>query len=224
MSWVAAGAFLFSLGFFLYRYLGAFGSPADTSGGLAAGTWNVLLFSAFALHHSLFARAPVRRWVASVGPGVERSIYVLVASLMFVAVCELWQPLPGVAWDIEGAGRWLLGGLQFAGGALCLWSAASIDIGDLSGLSAPELDEPGGRQFRTDGPYGLVRHPIYVGWILLVSCAPLMTTTRILFAATSCLYIVIAIPLEERTLRAVTSGAYDRYARIVRWRLLPGVW
>jgi protein-S-isoprenylcysteine O-methyltransferase Ste14 len=68
-----------------------------------------------------------------------------------------------------------------------------------------------------------VRHPIYAGWFLLVFAVPVMTTTRFVFAATSCIYLLIAIPLEERSLRRSSRGSYDAYMRKVQWKLLPGV-
>ena len=79
-------------------------------------------------------------------------------------------------------------------------------------------------EFKTDGPYGWVRHPIYLGWILVVFCVGTMTMTRFVFAATSCVYLLIAIPFEERTLRAQSAGSYDDYIRRVRWKLMPGVY
>jgi protein-S-isoprenylcysteine O-methyltransferase Ste14 len=75
-----------------------------------------------------------------------------------------------------------------------------------------------------DGLYGLVRHPIYFGWALMVWATPVMTGTRLAFAAISTLYLVAAIPFEERSLRALFGAGYDAYARKVRWKMLPGVY
>ena len=77
--------------------------------------------------------------------------------------------------------------------------------------------------FKTTGPYGLVRHPIYLGWFLIVFAVGTMTMTRLVFAVVSCVYLLIAIPLEERSLRAASGGAYDRYMQQVRRKLIPGV-
>jgi protein-S-isoprenylcysteine O-methyltransferase Ste14 len=79
-------------------------------------------------------------------------------------------------------------------------------------------------EFKTDGPYGWVRHPIYVGWILLVFSVGTMTMTRFAFAAISTAYLLIAIPLEENTLRANAGRAYEDYMRRVPWRLIPRVY
>ena len=74
------------------------------------------------------------------------------------------------------------------------------------------------------GPYRWLRHPIYFGWVLFVFGAPAMTNGRLLFAGLSTLYLVVAIPLEERGLRAEFGQAYVDYQRTVRWRLVPGIW
>jgi protein-S-isoprenylcysteine O-methyltransferase Ste14 len=66
-----------------------------------------------------------------------------------------------------------------------------------------------------------VRHPIYLGWFLIVFPVPLMTMTRLLFAVVSSVYILIAIPFEERSLRRTSGGAYEPYRRKVRWKLIP---
>jgi protein-S-isoprenylcysteine O-methyltransferase Ste14 len=74
------------------------------------------------------------------------------------------------------------------------------------------------------GTYRVVRHPIYLGWVLLVWAASDMTTGRLVFAAISSAYLVIAVPFEERSLRRRFGPSYDAYRRQVRWRILPGLY
>jgi protein-S-isoprenylcysteine O-methyltransferase Ste14 len=225
-AWGGALAFFASLSFFLYSYGVTFGeivdvSPADCR---AATATNVVLFTIFALHHSVFARERVRRWVGRVVPPyLERAWYVWVASVLFVAVCLWWQPVGGVAWRLDGAWRWLALGVQGAGIWLTLHSAAIIDIFELSGVRQLSPREAP-IEFKTSGPYGWVRHPIYTGWFLLVFAAPTMTMTRLVFAMVSSAYLLLAIPFEERSIRASSAGAYETYARRVRWKLIPGVY
>jgi protein-S-isoprenylcysteine O-methyltransferase Ste14 len=69
-----------------------------------------------------------------------------------------------------------------------------------------------------------VRHPIYLGWLQLVWPVWVMTGSRFVFAVTSSLYLVLAIPIEERELRRTLGAAYDTYARRVRWRMVPFVY
>lgn len=95
----------------------------------------------------------------------------------------------------------------------------------LVSLAKTQLPTPNSHtEFKTTGPYGLVRHPIYLGWFLMVFGVPVMTGTRLVFAIVSCAYLLIAIPLEERTLQRTTGGRYEDYMRLVRWKLVPGVY
>jgi protein-S-isoprenylcysteine O-methyltransferase Ste14 len=184
----------------------------------------VVLFTIFALHHSIFAREQVRGWVGRVVPPyLERAWYVWVASILFVAVCLWWQPIGGVAWRLQGPWRWVALGVQGTGIWLTLHGAVVIDIFELSGVrQLSPRQRP--IEFRASGPYGWVRHPIYTGWFLLVFAAPTMTMTRLVFATVSSAYLLLAIPFEERSIRASSAGAYDAYAKQVRWKLIPGVY
>jgi methanethiol S-methyltransferase len=223
--WAWAGGILFavSLGYFLFSYGFTFGEPATGPLRSTDALWNGALFTAFAFHHSLFARQPVRALVARLVPAaLERSLYVAVASVLLILVCLWWKPLPGIIWNVTYPAGWLLHGLQAAGIGLILRSAAVINVRELSGLSPPAT-AGGPAEFSRSGPYGWVRHPIYTGWGLLVLPVPLMTVTRLEFAALGVLYILLAIPMEERTLRAGGKG-YGGYAAEVRWRLIPKVY
>ena len=231
-AWTGALLFAGSLTYFLYTYIVTFGET--TSGAAAPPTstwravaWNTALFGAFATHHSLFARTRLRSWVAThVPPRLERSLYVWVASLLLIAVCVLWAPLAGVAWSMTGPWRWVIRFPLLVGIWLTLRSAGVIDVWDLAGVRQLGTPRRGTEEhaFKTEGPYGLVRHPIYLGWVLVVFSLPTMTMTQLVFAAVSCLYLVIAIPLEERTLVATAGAAYERYIQRVRWRLVPGIY
>ena len=240
-QWLGVLLFLCSLGFFLLSYLTTFGAPAAGGAATFAVVWNVTLFTLFALHHSVCARTPVRLWITRLVPtALERSTYIWIASLLLIAVCALWRPVPGVAWDANAALHWPLRLLQLSGTWLTIRSAAILDvlpfagIGDVNSIGiSPARDDSAHRsaaaeaatvEFRTSGPYGWVRHPIYAGWFLIVFAAVPMTMTRLTFAVVSCAYVLLAIPLEEGSMRAGARQAYGRYEAQVRWRLLPGVY
>lgn len=230
-AWTGALLFVGSLAYFLLSYLVPFGTVATGGGTSAAITWNVTLFTSFALHHSLFARERVRQWITShVPPHLERPCYVWIASLLFIAVCAWWRPVAGIAWDAEGLSLWALRVMQAAGLWLTIRSAVVLDVWELAGICAfagPDKARPAGdnaTEYKTTGPYGWVRHPIYSGWFLFVCAASPMTMTRLVFAAVSCAYLLIAIPYEERSMRTASGGAYDRYMARVRWKLLPRVY
>jgi protein-S-isoprenylcysteine O-methyltransferase Ste14 len=232
-AWGGALLFALSLGYFLFTYAFTFRETQQSAPFLPAVLWNVTLFTVFALHHSLFARERVRAAVArTVPPALERSLYVWIASLLFIGVCALWQPLDGVVWSTPSPFGWLLYALLATGVWLSVHSARVIDVWELAGVrqaltpnAHPERQSKGGSwTFKTDGPYGIVRHPIYLGWFLMVFGVPAMTMTRFVFALVSCGYLVIAIPFEERTLRRLSAGKYDEYMNRVRWRLIPGIY
>jgi protein-S-isoprenylcysteine O-methyltransferase Ste14 len=197
---------------------------------------NVLLFGLFAAHHSLLARSGAKivltRWLS---PALERSTYVWVASLLFALVSLAWQPLPGVAWHIDGWLAWPPGAIQLGGVLLTLRAAAAIDPRELAGLrqawryGTPDGASPGVMDeapvaFTVRGAYGLVRHPIYLGWFMMVWPSPHMTWGRVAFAAISSAYLLVAIPWEERSLEAQHGDGYRRYRAQVRWRVLPGLY
>ena len=93
---------------------------------------------------------------------------------------------------------------------------------ELAGVRQPDRTKP--VEFKADGPFGIVRHPIYLGWILMVFATPAMTTSQLLFAIVSTLYLIIAIPYEERSLVDAFGDKYRDYQRQMKWRLIPLVW
>jgi protein-S-isoprenylcysteine O-methyltransferase Ste14 len=244
VAWGGAAVFVVSLVYFAVAYLTRFGEVYEGRPSASSVAWNLGLFGAFAIHHSIFARERVRarveRWLP---PGLERSAYVWLASLLFLAVCAYWQPVAGVAWSIEGQAVWVARFVQGAGAWLAIRSAAILDIWDLSGVrqvssfipaspASPTRPTSPARhthptrpsEFKIIGPYGWVRHPIYAGWFLIVFAASPMTNTRLVFALASAAYLFVGMRLEERSMRATSDGAYDRYAQIVRSRLIPGIY
>jgi protein-S-isoprenylcysteine O-methyltransferase Ste14 len=224
-AWTGAAVFVGALGYFLFSYWFRFASAAPGPGAAAAIAWNTTIFSIFALHHSVFARERVRAWIARiVPPGLERSVYVWVASVLFILVCALWQPVGGVVWQVHGWPRWGLVALQLFGVWLSVRAASAIDVFELAGLRPHRPAAAAPVEFKTTGPYGWVRHPIYSGWFLIVFSVETMTATRLVFAVVSSLYVLVAIPFEERSLRATTGGAYNTYAGQVKWKLVPGIY
>jgi protein-S-isoprenylcysteine O-methyltransferase Ste14 len=220
--------FVLSLATFLYSYAVRYermSAPASASAVVA----DVLLFSGFALHHSILARSAAKRWVVRWVPAaLERSSFTWISSLLFIVVCLVWQPAGG--WMYRAEGVWRVAGYaaQAAGIWLTIAGSRALDVLDLAGIRAV-LNARHGRLPRhtpleTRGVYGLVRHPVYFGWVLFVFGVPDMNGTRLLFAVISTAYLVAAIPFEERSLAGVFGEVYARYRAAVRWRLIPGLW
>jgi protein-S-isoprenylcysteine O-methyltransferase Ste14 len=231
VAWTGAGLFAASLAWFVYCYMVSFGQPAPPGGGIVAVVVNTGLFSVFALHHSVLARGSAKRAIRQlVPPELERSLYTWVASLLFLAVCTWWQPVPGVLYQLEGpwrAAAWLT---QLVGGLLTIRASSALDVLDLAGVR--QVERSSGRASETGevpplttrGLYGFVRHPLYFSWALYVFSTPTMTGTRAAFAVISTAYLMIAIPWEERGLIETFGNEYEVYRRKVRTRMIPWVY
>jgi protein-S-isoprenylcysteine O-methyltransferase Ste14 len=175
------------------------------------------LLLVFALQHSVMARPAFKRWWTRFIPEpVERSTYVLASSLALIALFAFWRPLGGVVWSVTDpvlAG--VLYGLCAFGFLLVLVVTFLIDHFDLFGLRQVWLYLIGKPYttigFRSPGPYRLVRHPLYVGFLLAFWSAPTMTIAHLVFAIATTAYILIAIQLEEHDLVASLGDAYREY-------------
>jgi protein-S-isoprenylcysteine O-methyltransferase Ste14 len=221
--WIGGALFVGSLTATVYVY--AFSWSSSRLGrpilwpGLAA---NTIWFLMFALHHSLFAREPVKAWVARYVPArLLRSVYVWIASALWLMVVAAWQPLGGLVFEqTAGAARSVHAAIQVTGLCLIVASVGVIDPLELAGIRSGV--QPAGLQVR--GPYYLVRHPLYLGWTLAVFGAATMTFDRLVFAVMTTIYLVVAVPWEERALERVFGDAYERYKERVRWRMIPFVY
>lgn len=228
-AWIGAALFLASLAYFLFTYTVTFGETAAPGSRLSPILINVLLFTAFALHHSAFARTGIKTAVARrFSPAAERTLYTWVASLLFVVVCWAWQPVSGVLYAVPSPWHWLGYAVQLAGVVITVDASRRLDVFDLAGvrasLQARTGDAPRHVALQTAGLYGVVRHPVYLGWFLFVFGAPRMTMTRFVFACISTGYLAVAIPWEERGLVGVFGDDYAKYRKRVSWRMLPFVY
>ena len=226
-TWLGAALFAASLGWFVFSYFVRFPALPAAWTTAEATVWNLTLFTAFAAHHSVFARDPVRLRVERLFPGHERSVFVWVASLVFIVVCAAWRGVPGVAWETSGPAAWLLYAARIAGIVLTLRAAAILDVWELAGTRPPRHkpgEHGGSATFTRRGPYGWVRHPIYSGWFLVVFSVPAMTTTQLVFAVVSSVYLIVGMVFEERSLVAAAPEAYGEYQRAVRWKVIPGLY
>jgi methanethiol S-methyltransferase len=225
IAWAGGAAFLVSL-----LYLGYFwgvtlaaqdGDPADR---VAAVTINVALFSTFALHHSLLARSSAKRLVSRlITARLERVAYVWIASLLAIAMCFLWQPIAGLVYRMHGWSQLPFWAVQILGAGIIIRAVRVIDPLELAGIRQAAGRAATGA-LKIIGPFRIVRHPIYLGWMLLVFGTPTMTANRLVFAAISSLYLILAIPWEEWSLVEVHADRYRDYQRLVRWRVIPGIW
>jgi protein-S-isoprenylcysteine O-methyltransferase Ste14 len=178
---------------------------------------DVLLLSAFAVQHSVLARQSFkRRWTRIISWQVERSMFVLAASLVLALLLWQWRPLPQVIWDVRGsAGSLVLKALFWAGWGVLLVSTFLINHFELFGLSqvwawfrGHEYHHPA---FKTPSFYRYVRHPIYLGFVIAFWSAPVMTAGHLLFSIATTGYILLGIYFEERDLAASYGQQYREY-------------
>ena len=229
ISWLGAVAFAASLGWFFYCYLVLWGVPAPPGPIARPVLIDTALFSVFALHHSVFARPGLKARVARLVPAeLERSLYSWISSVLFLLICSLWQPVPGVLYRADGLVAVAGYCVQAAGVALTLYAGRSMGFLDLAGVRQVQTAALGRRPahvaLQTTGLYGFVRHPLYFSWVLMVFGSPVMTATRFTFASISTAYLAVAIHWEERSLVGLFGGAYDEYREHVRWRMIPFVY
>jgi protein-S-isoprenylcysteine O-methyltransferase Ste14 len=217
--WLGGALFVGALLLCAWWYLVVLGQP-QPSGGIDALLVDAGLVSVFALHHSLFARQFVKRLFGSLAPHVMRSVYVYVASLLLIAVSLAWRPIGGELYRATGVRAVAHIAVQLAG----LWwiasAVAKIDPLELAGIRR----ESGRDGLQTSGVYAWVRHPVYLGWALAVFGTPHMTGDRLAFAVLTTLYLMVAVPLEERSLRRSFGDDYARYTRAVKWRMIPFIY
>jgi methanethiol S-methyltransferase len=188
---------------------------------------NLGLLGAFAVQHSVMARPAFKRWWTRWVPvAMERSTYVLASSLALIALFALWQPMGGTVWLVESplARATIYSAFAF-GWLLVLVSTFLINHFDLFGLRQVWKFYRGlayrPLRFVTPGPYRLVRHPLYLGWLFAFWCTPHMTMAHLVFAVMTTAYILVAIRFEERDLRAYHGSDYIEYQRRVPM-LIPG--
>ena len=182
---------------------------------------NLVLLSLFAIQHTIMARLVFKRWWTTIVPEpIERSVFVLLASLLLLLMNWQWSPLPEHIWHVQDSGwRTALYAVSFAGWGLVLYATFLINHFDLFGLRQVWLYFKGREytavEFKETVLYSWVRHPIMLGFIIAFCVTPDMTQGHLLFAAVTTAYILVGIQIEERTLLAMHGKDYEQYRQRV---------
>lgn len=193
---------------------------------------NGAFLALFAVQHSVMARPAFKRWWTRFVPKpIERSTFVLVTSIILLAMFWQWRPMTAVVWQVENpAGQLVLHGFFWLGWVLVFLSTFLINHFDLFGLRQVYLyltrQAYKGLPFRTTGFYNYVRHPLLLGFIIAFWSTPTMTTGHLFFALMTTAYMLAAIPLEERDLESFHGEIYRRYReevpKLIPWRGAKG--
>jgi protein-S-isoprenylcysteine O-methyltransferase Ste14 len=183
---------------------------------------NLGLIALFGIQHSVMARQGFKRaWTRIVPKEAERSVYVLVANAVLILVMWQWRPIPSpVLWQAEAGWSAAIGwGVMGLGVAVLLWATFLIDHFELLGLRqgwAAFRNRPISHpRFVTPYLYKVVRHPQYLGWLMIFWGTPYMSAGHLLFAAAMSVYVLIAIQYEERDLKQFIGPAYEEYRQQV---------
>ena len=230
------GTFLYAVGFVENTHIRLAGDlylvPKSIDFGGPYSHWAVALLidlgllALFAVQHSVMARKRFKEvWTRVVPPPIERSTYVLFASLCLIVLFTFWRPMIHVLWAVENPVLIrVIQGISLLGFAIALVATFLINHPDLFGLRQVVLhlrgEQPAAPGFRTPGFYKFVRHPIYLGFTLAFWAAPVMTTGHLLFAGAMLGYTLLAIRYEERDLVRDHGDDYLQYRRRVGM-LLP---
>lgn len=178
---------------------------------------NLVLMSVFAIQHSVMARQGFKQWWTQFVPkSVERSTFVLFASLALILLYWQWRPIPTIMWSIANPNVALaVTALSLVGWFVVLLSTFLINHFELFGLHqvysnfmGREMPTP---SFHEPLFYRFVRHPIYLGFIIAFWAAPVMTVGHLLFSAVTTAYMLVAIVFEERDLVNVFGDEYRKY-------------
>jgi protein-S-isoprenylcysteine O-methyltransferase Ste14 len=217
-------SYLIFLGVFLYTigFVGNLVVPKSIDWGTTGPLWqailvDVLLLGLFALQHSGMARPAFKRWWTRIIPKpMERSTYVLLASLTLALIFWQWRPLPAVIWTVELQwARWLLWGLYGLGWLMVLVSAQLISSGHLFGLQQVREHlrghKPSSPKFQAPAFYRYVRHPLMLGFLIAFWATPQMTVGHLLFSIGMTGYILIGLQFEERDLIRRFGKRYQQY-------------
>jgi protein-S-isoprenylcysteine O-methyltransferase Ste14 len=203
----------------------------DTGAGLPFGdpvAVNVVLIALFGLQHSLMARPWFKsRWTRLVPDPIERSTYVLLASLALVVLMWGWRPLPEFVWAVEGLLAPLLWVVYLGGWILMFAATNMIDGDDLMGLRQVRAYRDGNDiepiDFQTPSLYKYIRDPIVAGFLVAFWVTPRMTAGHLLFAVGMTAYAIVGVTLEERDLRIAFGDRYRLYCETVP-RFVPRPW
>jgi methanethiol S-methyltransferase len=196
--------------------------PLPAAVGIDAG-----LLALFALQHSIMARKWFKeRWTQLIPWAIERATFVLCASLALLLLFWQWRPIGLSVWSVDGVhAREAVWALCASGWATVLAMTFYINHFDLFGLRQIWLPLHGRPyvpvSFRTPLPYRVVRHPLYLGFLAAFWATPHMTLAHLLFAASTTVYIVLAIQFEERDLIREHGSRYEIYRRSVPMLIPP---
>lgn len=211
---------------YIIGFLANFGVPKGINDGAPGALWpsiatNLGLIWLFGLHHSATARRSFKkRWTRIVPPSLERATYLYMTALGMAALVIFWRPIPTTVWQVDHAtGYWAIWAVYLAVWAMMFSATFHFGHFGFFGLaqawSRVRGTPPAEASFCARWLYGVVRHPISLGWMLTPWLTPHMTVGQIVFAVGATIYVLTATVFEEGDLIAELGDTYRRYRRQV---------
>ena len=183
---------------------------------------NFGLILLFGIQHSVMARTSFKAsWTKLVPKHLERSIYVFISGILCICIALFWSPIPGTIFKLAPGtpGYYFTYGLYFLGIAVLLASTFLINHFELFGLQQAYLNmvkrtarKP---RFTTFALYKIVRHPIYMGFALILWATPIMSISHLYLAVLFTGYIFAGIYFEEKDLIREFGNTYKGYKQTV---------
>lgn len=213
------GTFLYTAGFLTNLFVPKSIDSAPTSSPDTALAANLLLLALFAVQHSGMARTGFKRvWTQIVPEPIERSTHAFFSCFTLIAVMTFWQPIEGTLWHFESGLFYWIGLALFSFGiGLILYTTALIDHSKFFGLrqvfAALHGKTVAEDHFTTPSLYRFIRHPLYVGWFIVLWATPSMSAGHLLFATACTGYVLLAVRYEEHDLIQAFGRTYQRYQR-----------
>jgi len=215
------GIFLYVMGFLLNLYVtksidSGLINPVGYS--LAINSFLIFLFG---VQHSVMARQSFKKSLIKIIPNYfERSFYVLFANLAMTAFLVFWQPITIPIWSINSSILKLLIYIIFALGCFILvYSLLIIDHSEFIGLRQIYLHFKKKKytpiEFKMPTIYKYIRHPMYLGTLIVFWATPEMTLGHLFLAMGMTLYTLIGIKYEEQDLITLYGNEYKQYMQTV---------
>jgi len=215
------GFFLYAAGFLLNLYVPkSIDSGVSNPIGYAVGI-NTLLIILFGLQHSVMARKSFKESITKILPDYfERSFYVLASNLAMTAMLFFWQPITTPVWSIDNIYlETAIYAIFVIGCLVVVYSLWIIDHFEYIGLRQIyfHIRKEAYRsiEFKMPTIYRHVRHPMYLGTLMVFWSTPHMTLGHLFLALGMTLYTLIGVRFEERDLHALYGETYRQYKQTV---------
>jgi len=193
---------------------------------------DALLIVQFPVLHSYFLTKSGRSVLARIMPGglgadLATTSFSLIGALQLLAAFGLWSPSGIVIYEAEGHAFWVFVTMYLASWMFLIKALTDAGLGLQTGYmgwsSVVRGTRPDYGGFPTHGLFRVCRHPVYLGFALVMWTAPLLTLDGLVLAAVWTLYCAVGPKLKEARYRGWYGERYAHYCASVPY-MLPRIW